>query len=122
MEDWEDCDAEDMDSDEADAEIVDHADIEIDSSGTGSQKVGQSEEEKNSSSSFADVSAAPKSNDFGIESLSSIKSKKSKASGKTREEVFLGLDIKKAELMSTGEVRLGNGKIMGHRKHNKIYK
>jgi len=42
--------------------------------------------------------------------------------GKTREEVFLGLDIKKAELMSTGEVRLGNGKIMGHRKYNNIYK
>lgn len=122
-EEWEDCDVEDMNSEEAEAELVDHEDIEVDSSGkgtNGSQVVGESEEAKKSDSSFADVSA-PQSSDFGIESLSSIKSKKSKL-GKTREEVFLGLDIKKAELMSTGEVRLGNGKIMGHRKYNNIYK
>merc|ERR1711934_1078586 len=42
--------------------------------------------------------------------------------GKTREEVFLGLEIKKAELLPTGEVRLGNGKIIGTRKWRYLYK
>ena len=42
--------------------------------------------------------------------------------GKTREEVFLGLNIKKAKLLPSGEVQLGNGKIMGHRKFHYIYK
>jgi dihydrofolate reductase len=40
----------------------------------------------------------------------------------TREQVFLGLKIKKAELLPSGEVRLGNGKIMGHRQFHYIYK
>ena len=31
--------------------------------------------------------------------------------GKTREEAMLGLNIKQAELLETGEIRLGNGKM-----------
>lgn len=74
--------------------------------------------------------------DFGIESLSSFQAKedgpassdaqslmkKPGQTGKTREEVFLGLKIKKAELLPTGEVRLGNGKIIGTRKWRYLYK
>jgi hypothetical protein len=41
---------------------------------------------------------------------------------KTREEVFLGLNIKKAKLLNTGEIQLGNGKILGHRQFHYIYK
>lgn len=40
----------------------------------------------------------------------------------SREEAFLGLEIKKAKLLSTGEVLLGNGKIMGLRKYHQEYK
>ena len=44
------------------------------------------------------------------------------ANGKTREEVILGLNVKKAELLSTGEVKLGNGRILGTRKWHYLYK
>lgn len=76
--------------------------------------------------------------DFGIESISSIQGKdkdcpdsssqhsfgprKPGKTGKTREEVFLGLKIRKAELLPSGEVRLGNGKIIGTRKWRYLYK
>ena len=36
--------------------------------------------------------------------------------------MFLGLKIKKAELLPTGEVRLGNGKIIGTRKWRYLYR
>ena len=96
-----------------------------------------------SSSSFQIVdSKMSKSNDptqkeFGIESISSIQGKekdpesssqhsfgpkKAGKTGKTREEVFLGLKIKRAELLPSGEVRLGNGKIIGTRKWRYLYK
>lgn len=42
--------------------------------------------------------------------------------GKTRAEAFQNLDIKKAELLSTGEIRLPNGKIIGHRDYKHIYR
>lgn len=76
--------------------------------------------------------------DFGIESLSSIQGKdkdgpdsssqhsfgprKAGTTGKTREEIFLGLKIRKAELLPSGEVRLGNGKIIGTRKWRYLYR
>jgi len=47
---------------------------------------------------------------------------KKKNTGKTREEVFESLNIKKAKLLPSGEVQLGNGKIMGTRKFWYIYK
>ena len=52
--------------------------------------------------------------------MSSIKEKK--RLGKTREEARLGLDVKQAELLDTGEIKLGNGKILGHRSFKYIYK
>ena len=42
--------------------------------------------------------------------------------GKTRQEAFDNLNIQKAELMSTGEIRLPGGKIIGHRDHKHIYR
>lgn len=51
-----------------------------------------------------------------MESVSSIKSKASTVKGGiSRQEAFLGLNIKKAEYLPTGEIKLGNGKIIGHR-------
>ena len=40
----------------------------------------------------------------------------------TREEVMLGLKIKPAQLLDTGEVLLGNGKIIGTRALKYVYK
>lgn len=45
-----------------------------------------------------------------------------KRKGKTRAEAFADLDIEKAELLSTGEIRLPNGKIIGHRNFKHIYR
>lgn len=41
---------------------------------------------------------------------------------KTREEARLGLNIKQAELLDSGEIKLGSGKIIGHRQFAYIYK
>jgi hypothetical protein len=58
---------------------------------------------------------------FGADSVSSIKETKAK-NRKTREEAMLGLNIKQAELLDTGEIKLGSGKIIGHRQFAYIYK
>lgn len=63
-----------------------------------------------------------KGEQFCTDSISSIKEAKKAKQGKTREEAMLGLNIKKAELMETGEIKLGNGKIIGHRAFAYIYK
>lgn len=47
---------------------------------------------------------------------------KGKRKGKTRQEAFAELDIEKAELLDTGEIRLPNGKIIGHRNYKHIYR
>lgn len=45
-----------------------------------------------------------------------------KRKGKTRQEAFQALDIEKVELLDTGELKLPNGKIIGHRQYRHIYK
>lgn len=40
----------------------------------------------------------------------------------SRAEAFAALDIDKAELMDTGEIKLPNGKIIGHRQFKHIYR
>ena len=45
-----------------------------------------------------------------------------KRKGMTREEAMLGLKIKPAQLLETGEVLLGNGKIIGTRALKYVYK
>jgi len=42
--------------------------------------------------------------------------------GKTRQEAFANLDIHKAELLPTGEIKLPSGKIIGHRDYRHIYR
>lgn len=42
--------------------------------------------------------------------------------GKTRKEAYENLDIKKAELLPTGEIKLPNGKIIGHRNYRHMYR
>ena len=46
----------------------------------------------------------------------------SKRKGKTRLEAFKALNIDKVELLSTGELKLPNGKIIGHRDYKHIYR
>jgi hypothetical protein len=45
-----------------------------------------------------------------------------KRKGMTRQEAFAQLDIDKIELLDTGEIKLPNGKIIGHRQYRHIYK
>ena len=52
----------------------------------------------------------------------SFKPRQATGTGKTKEEIFLGLRIKKAELLDSGEVRLGNGKVIGNRRWHYLYK
>lgn len=56
------------------------------------------------------------------QSESSAQVQKKKGPGITKEEAMLGLNIKKAELLPTGEIKLGNGKVLGLRKFHYIYK
>ena len=55
----------------------------------------------------------PSSEQFGAESVSSIK--KSAKQGKTRLEAITDLNMKQAELLESGEIKLASGKIIGHR-------
>ena len=55
------------------------------------------------------------------DSLSSVKLD-AKKKHVTREEAMLGLKVKPAELLETGEIKLGNGKIIGTRELKYIYK
>ena len=45
-----------------------------------------------------------------------------KRKGKTRAEAFKALNIEKVELLSTGELKLPNGRIIGHRDYKHIYR
>lgn len=146
---WSYCDEEDLGSDEE----VGPEQVQLQAPGTAdAAKSSQSfsivdgPQAESSSASFQIVDGKQSkaggdgstTQDFGIESLSSIQGKddgpesssqhsftkkaSSAKTGKTREEVFLGLDIKRAELLPSGEVRLGNGKIIGTRKWRYLYK
>jgi len=110
---WDDCDLESIDSKEAANEAKNQ----------DQEKSSISDQKDTSSFSEIDIPSADK--DMGIESLSSLTSgekEKTKHQGMTKEEVMIGLKVKKAERLHTGEVKLGNGKIMGIRKFHYIYK
>lgn len=51
-----------------------------------------------------------------------FKPREVKCDGRTKVEIFEGLRIKKAELLPSGEVRLGNGKVIGTRRWHYLYK
>lgn len=73
-----------------------------------------------SASSIAEEKDAPHSSSSYRSNLDKIM--KGRKQGKTRQEAFANLDIKKAELLSTGEIKLPNGKIIGHRDYRHIYR
>jgi len=112
---WDDLGDEDLDSgDDADENSSDPSFVVV------SEK-----ESTDKSFTIVDKPVTDSSTDgFAIDSATSAKTefKERKGLGKTKEQVFLGLDIKKAKLLDTGEVQLGNGKVMGHRQFNYIYK
>jgi hypothetical protein len=115
-EEWEDCDYEDMNSDDAMDEI-DPEDIKMAEaeSGTSSFDIVDkplSSIEKVSSDAFSIVDKPD------TEEVSSVEASSNKGKSKTE----LGLKVKKAERLHTGEVKLGNGKVMGIRKFHYIYK
>lgn len=109
---WEDIDFEDANEEE----VKDKAEIEgekkLDDETQSFSIVDTPETPKNEEGNVPSSSEV-KPDNFGAESVSSIKQDARK--GKTREEAALGLNIKQAELMDTGEIRLPNGKIVGHR-------
>ena len=87
------------------------------------QKNGTNDSDQKETSSFSEVE--PSDENLGVESLSSMTEgdkQKTKYQGMTKDEVLLGLKVKKAERLHTGEVKLGNGKVMGIRKFHYIYK
>ena len=57
-----------------------------------------------------------------VSNKSEFKIRENKGTGKTKQEVLLGLNIKRAELLENGEVKLGNGKIIGARKFKRLYR
>ena len=96
----------------------------IDTTGKSSNVTGDNATESfhvigDSASSIAEEVKGPQSTttySSAIETV--IRNKK----GKTRAEAFANLDIKQAELLSTGEILLPNGKIIGHRDFKHIYR
>ena len=87
------------------------------------QKNGTNDSDQKETSSFSELE--PSDENLGVESLSSMtegEKQKTKYQGMTKDEVLLGLKVKKAERLHTGEVKLGNGKVMGIRKFHYIYK
>ena len=127
---WEDCDVDDAASgeEEGDEEKADTSKSfsivekpETDSS-QSFQIVDKPDTETSKSFSIADKSGTVTYDEDEFTINSSSKQSEQKGAGVSREEVFLGLKIKKAKLLDNGEVLLGNGKIMGHRQYHYLYK
>ena len=75
-----------------------------------------------SASSIAEDPQGPKSSASSYYSSALHNVIHGQRKGKSRKEAFENLDIKKAELLSTGEIKLPNGKIIGHRDYRHIYR
>jgi hypothetical protein len=109
---WEDCD---LDDDEDEEDVLQNGDA------PDFQVIGESD----GSESFKIVDKGGNTDDSDINNSSKdakILFELQKGTGKSREDTFLGLEIKKAKLLPTGEVLLGNGKLMGHRQYAGTYK
>ena len=109
---WEDCDLDDDEDEEDELQKGDPGFQVVDSEGSESFKVVDKE------GNTDDGDSTNKSKDTADKILFELQ----KGAGKTREDTFLGLEIKKAKLLPTGEVLLGNGKLMGHRQYAGTYK
>jgi pre-60S factor REI1 len=121
-EEWEECDVDDLSGEEETTE----KEFQVVSESDGFSKVDAPQTNTSESFHVIDGNKEKKNiEDLCGESVSSIQSKPSAAGGRTgltREEVFLGLNIKRAEYLPNGEIKLGNGKVIGHRKYHYIYK
>jgi len=73
-----------------------------------------------SASSIAEDVRGPRSSSSYASALQNVMNGQRK--GKTRREAFDNLDIKKAELLPTGEIQLPSGRIIGHRDYKHIYR
>lgn len=138
---WEDVDVEDGDEDEESSD-EEGKKTETPSKSESAFSVVTDDDKNPSSSKFTLVEGGASSSsktfqnvekDSGViieDSLSSIKSggadtfggKAPTKKGLTREEARLGLKVKPAELLETGEILLPNGKIIGSRSLRYIYK
>lgn len=93
---------------------------------TGEPKQSADEESKSftiiepSESSIAGGASQAKSLSSQYSGLNAALNGKRK--GKTRAEAFGALQIEKVELLDTGELKLPNGKIIGHRDYKHIYR
>lgn len=126
---WEDVDLEDANEDdlnnESDEEPAEKVNKNDQTPSSEAEFSVISEEDAKNTDSFSKIDMASeqksKTERFGADSVSSIKEAKERKR-KTREEARLGLNIKQAELLDSGEIKLGNGKIIGHRQFAYIYK
>ena len=93
---------------------------------TGEPKQSADEESKSftiiepSESSIAGGASQAKSLSSQYSGLNAALNGKRK--GKTRAEAFRALQIEQVELLDTGELKLPNGKIIGHRDYKHIYR
>ena len=99
----------------------------INTAAKGSNQSNEHEEDKTESFEVIGDSASSIAAGGGAQSSSSYSSAldrviKGTKKGKSREEAFQNLAIDRAELLSTGEIRLPNGKIIGHRDYKHIYR
>lgn len=108
---WDDCELNDADLESGDEAIPDEK--------TDSFEVINKMEQTKSvveKSNVEEPKEPESSEGFNVDSIKAAKAEKvSTHKRQTKEEAFLGLKIKKAKLLPSGEVQLGNGKVMGHR-------
>ena len=124
---WDDCDEQSLDPAEIDEgfEIVDESEssFQVVESKLGSSPGKSGTQAGASDSKSFSIVDKPESAATSVDFSSLSKQFKPKVgTGKTREEVLLGLDVKRAQLLANGEVKLGSGKIIGARRYKHIYR
>lgn len=141
LDEWEEVDVEDAKPEELEDDNQEDADkrslsaISIEKSESGTSEPGFSiidsaKKVGKSASSFSKVDLnsdkikQEPSQDlhFSTDSIEAIHQTKLDRKAVSREEAIKGLKVKKAKLLETGEILLGNGKIIGHRAFAYIYK
>lgn len=114
---WEDCDLVSGDEDEEEEEKkIDVSEVTIPEATSSAEKSSGIGGEV--SSIAEDTPSVGSSHGFNLEEV--LKRRKVKG-GMTRAEAFKALQHDKAELLSTGEIKLASGKIIGHRDFKYIY-
>lgn len=133
--DWEDCD---LDDDTEDFELIDKTETSsydmINSTTSKGKDLTESEsftllESKSGNKTATEHIGDSHSSIKGDDNTNSVTSWRAlnhqirgSKRGKTRLEAFQELDIEKPEILSTGEIKLASGKIIGHRSLRHIYR